>query len=191
MPSELSGGFRGHDDGYEHLISIYWKSFMKRLLLSFACLLVVSGSTAGAQVIATVDINKILNETSEAKVLRSTLDKKSKAAKAKIEARSGQLKKMQASLKENSSQDKVDKYRAEAKELSRMVSDEQEALKREYARINEKLTTRALAEVKAYAKKKGIIMVLQKSVQKGPRSAVLYGNASIDITEDIIGKMNR
>lgn len=166
---------------------------MKRILLGLACLLTVVGWSNGvnAQVIATVDINKILNETREAKAMRSTLDKKSQAAKAKIEARSGQLKKMQASLKENSSQDQVDKYRAEAKDLSRMVSDEQEALKREYARINDQLTSRALAEVQAYAKSKGIIMVLQKSAQKGPRSAVLYGNASIDITEDIIGKMNR
>lgn len=166
---------------------------MKCLVLSLMALIAVFGlsNEVHAQVLATVDINKILNETREAKSLRSTLDQKSKSAKAKIDARSSQLKKMQASLKENSSQDQVDRYRAEAKELSRMVSDEQEALKREYARINEQLTTRALAEVQAYAKSKGIIMVLQKSAQKGPRSAVLYGNANIDITEDIIGKMNR
>lgn len=141
--------------------------------------------------LVTVDVNRVLNESKEAIEKRKELQALSNKAKSKIEAKRKPLEDMEEKLRdskvaENSKE--AERFRAEAKSFARLVKDTEEEIKKEYLRANKDLTQDVLEEIRAFAKKNDIQMVLDKSeIGRGP---VLFGAPSADITDDIIKSLN-
>ena len=140
--------------------------------------------------VATVDIAQILNETSESKDAREKLNEQSQKAKAKVEKRRKELQEMESDLKDKDvalDSKEAEDFRKEAKEFRRFVKDTEDTLKREFLRSNTKVTKEALDAIKAYAKANKIDLVLDKG--SAGRSAVIFGAASVDITNAVIKKL--
>lgn len=140
--------------------------------------------------VATVDVNRILNETKEAKSKKKELDDLTLKAKSEIEARRKTLKAVEDKLKAgNVSADskEAEKFRTDAREFARFVKDKDEDIKKEFMKTNKELTDRALDIVKKYATAHSIDLVLDKG-EKG-RGPVLFGDTSADITDQVIKSM--
>ncbi len=141
--------------------------------------------------IATVDINRVINESTESKSMKKVLDDKTLAAKKQVDAKRSSLKALEdklkaAKVKEDSKE--ADQYRESAKEYSRMVKDTEEDLRREFLKSNKTLTDKALKLVRDYASKNSYSLVLDKS--EAVRGPVLFGSKSFDVTEDILKQVD-
>ncbi len=160
--------------------------------LCFALALFFVASPAHAEFkVATVDVNRILNESKEAKVKKKELDEISLKAKSEIEARRKTLKATEEKLKSaniSAESKEAEKFRTDAREFARFVKDKDEDIKKQFMKTNRDLTMKALDLVKKYAEGHKIDLVLDKG-EKG-RGPVLFGNDSVDITESIIKTLN-
>jgi len=142
--------------------------------------------------IATVDVNKILNESSAAKTKRKDLDGRAAAARAKLEDKGKGLRERKEKLeqaKDKADPKELEKFRADARDFERAVKDTDEDLKKEFMKFNRELADKAVKLINEYAKKNQIDLVLDKS--QGGRGPVLFGQASFDITGEITQEMNR
>ncbi|MBX7136566.1 MAG: OmpH family outer membrane protein [Oligoflexia bacterium] len=158
-------------------------------MLCLVSLLVISGvgSVSAEYKIATIDINRVINETAESKTLKAEIDGKVLAAKKKVEAKKQALKTLEEKLKANRvSEDskEAESYREQAKELSRLVKDSDEEIRKEILKSNKILTEKALKLVNDYATKNDLSLVLEKSEQ--PRGPVLFGNPGADVTDEVL-----
>ncbi|RIL10045.1 MAG: hypothetical protein DCC75_05225 [Proteobacteria bacterium] len=161
-------------------------------LFSLVFILALSSPSLADFKLATVDINRVINESSQAKAKRDELEKKSSEMRKKIDERSKALKTREAKLKEQKVADEsseAEKFREDARDFSRYVKDSEEDMKKDFLKFNKTLTDKAVKVISDYAKKNEIALVLDKS-EKGP-SLVLFGDASFDISEDVIREMNR
>ena len=168
-------------------ISNHIKSF-----LLAASLLTISSKAVAEFKLATVDVNRVLNESSEALSKRKELDLKSAEARKKLEEKGKRLRQIEEQIKSGSlSEDskEAQKYRSEAREFSRELKDAEDELKTDFMKVNKTLAEKALKIIAEYAKANGIDLILDKGEKaKGP---VLYGVASQDITDAIVKKMNQ
>ena len=141
--------------------------------------------------IATVDINRVLNEAPEARQKKKQLDETSLEAKKKADAKRNELKNLETKLKEKKvsvESKEAESFRQQEKDYVRFVKDTEEDLKKQFLKLNKTVTEKALAQIEAYAKERQIDLVLDKSEKaKGP---VLFGANAADITDAIIEKMN-
>ena len=141
--------------------------------------------------IATVDIGKILNESSESVSKRKELDKRSISAKKQIDSKRSKLAKMEEKIKSGSVKSdspEADRFRQEAKDFARYVKDTEEELKRDFMKSNRALTEKTLKVIKEFAKYHKIDLVLDKS--SAGRGPVLFGEANVDITQQILQQLN-
>ncbi len=165
---------------------------MYRLFFLVACLFVYTQAAIAEYSIATVDINRVLNESKESVAAKKALDKASAAAKSKVEKRRNALKAVEAKIKAGKispESSEAENFRADAKDFTRYVKDTEEKLRRDFMKSNKKLTEKTLNAISKYAANNDIDLVLDKSAQGG-RGPVLYGMKSFDITDDIIKKVN-
>lgn len=164
-----------------------------RLLPHFlACGLFLAPLLAHAEFkVATVDVNRVLNESPDAKEKKKELDAASLKAKAKVDEERKTLKATEDKLKQSgaaSDSKEVEKFRQDAKDFARMVKDTDEDLRKQFMKINKELTERALGAIRKYAEQNKIDLVLDKGeTSRGP---VLFGQASADITSDVIKLAN-
>ncbi|NDC38004.1 MAG: OmpH family outer membrane protein [Proteobacteria bacterium] len=141
--------------------------------------------------IATVDVNRVLNESKEAQGVRKKLDEMQSAAAKKLEGKRDSLKKQESALKGKGVSDDskdAESFRAQAREFDRMVKDTREDLQKEFMKLNKVLTDKTMAAVQKYASANKIDLVLDKS--QAVRGPVLYAGPVFDITSDIIKAMN-
>ena len=167
---------------------------MKQTLLSaIAVVAFFTHSTAVAEFkVATVDLNRILNESSTAKEQRKTLDSMSNQAKTKIEAKKGSITEMEKKIKEKGlgeDSKEVQEITGEIKNFNRMVKDAEDEIKKEFLKINKVLTEKALKIIDAYAEKKNLDLVIDRSDKT--RGPVLFGSSGADITAEIIKEMDK
>lgn len=141
--------------------------------------------------VATVDINKILNESKEAKEAKSQLDKASAEVRKKVEAPRAELEALEKKLKEakvkNDSKEAED-FRSKYENYTKLVKESDEELRKEFMKTNKELTEKAVKVIEAYAKQNNIDLVLDHSEKV--RGAVLYGSGGDDITDKIISEIN-
>lgn len=161
---------------------------MKSLVFAYLVFFVITASPVSADFrVATVDINRILNEMPEAKKEQQALDQATSAAKVKIESERKRLQTLEASLLEKkvkSDSPEVKNFQTQAQNYQKMLAGSQEDLRGRFLSVNEKLAGKVVAAIERYAKKKNIQLVLEKGSQG--RSAVLFGDEDADITDDII-----
>lgn len=141
--------------------------------------------------IATVDVNRILNESKEAKAAKSELDKASAEAKKKVETRRDTVKALEQKVKDGNLKEdskEASQLRDQTKEYVRFVKDTEEELKSQFLKTNKALTDKTIKLVEQYAKSNDIDIVLDKSDKlRGP---VLFRTPTLDITEEIVKEIN-
>lgn len=160
-------------------------------LVLFLAVSVISQPALADFRLATVDMNKVLNESKEAIAARKSLDAMTTKAQKEIDAKRDALKDVEAKLQSGKikpDSPEADKYREDMRELSRFAKDIEDKLRREFGKSNTQLTQQTMAIVEKYAKANDIDMVLDKS--SAPRGPVLFGAPSFDITEKVIAEMN-
>jgi outer membrane protein len=141
--------------------------------------------------LAVVDLNRVLNETNSSKDKRKSLDEISQQAKKKIETKKQGIAQHEKKVKESGAgadSKEAQSLNSEIREFNRFVKDTEEEIKREFLKINKELTERAMQSVKKYAQGKDLDLVVDRS-ERG-RGPILFGSATIDITDDIIKIMN-
>jgi len=157
----------------------------------FLCSISILTTSAFAEYkLATVDINKVLNETKESKEARQSLTEESTRARATIEKKRQALQDKEAALKARGvspDSKEAEEFRQEAKDFGRLVKDTEEELKRKFLRSNTEITQKTLQVIEAYAKSNKIDLILEKG-QEG-KGAVLFGAPSVDITKEVIEKL--
>ena len=160
------------------------------LFFSFSSILAPQSAHADFTV-AFLDVAKLLNDSTDSKSQRATLDTKAKATREKLEKRRSELKTLEKSIREKGlgeSSPEVDQLRSQARAFEGLVHDAEDDIRKEYLKVNRSLSEKALKLVNDYAKKNGIDLVLDKGEQgRGP---VLFGQSSLDITEKILEEMN-
>jgi Skp family chaperone for outer membrane proteins len=163
----------------------------------YAALTVISGRAYAADgpqqmKLATVDVNRIMNELPDAKQRKKDLEELSAKAKKRLEADKKGLEAMDKKLREeklSEDSDEAVKFRKAARAYRTTANDAEEEIKREFLKVNKTLTEKVLAAVERYAKANQIDVVLDRSAKGG--GPVLFGDPSADITSQIIKELNQ
>jgi Skp family chaperone for outer membrane proteins len=141
--------------------------------------------------IATVDINKIMNQMDEAKDMKARLDGATATAKRDIDSKRAELAKIESSLRDrkvNPASEEGDKFRAKVKDFETLVRGSEEKLRKDFLKSNNELSAKVLKAVEEYAADNDIDLVLEKNSEG--RGSVLYGQNSADITDSILDNLN-
>ena len=142
--------------------------------------------------IATVDINRVLNDSKEAAAKRQELEKKSIDIRKKFEDRSKKLRDTEQKMKDGKLAEdskEAKQFRSDARDFGREVKEAEEDLKSDFMKFNKGLADKALKAVADYAKANNIDLVLDRGDKA--RGPVLFGDASHDITDAIVEIMNK
>lgn len=166
---------------------------MFRFPAAILCALFIAAVPAHAEIrIATIDVNRVLNASSEAKAARASLDEASAKAKKIIDEKKEALR----PLEEKAKSGKLDPSSKEAAQLKKqtrdlvtLVREKEDELRKEFMNSNKALTKKTMNIVEEYAKEHDLQVVFDKS--SGVRNAVLYGDDSFDITDEIVKRINR
>ncbi len=138
--------------------------------------------------IVTVDINRILNESKEAKVKRAEIDKKSAAATTSLEKDNATLIALEKKARESKQEADIKAFKEKQRAMSKFFQETENSIQSQVAAFNEELTKKAMKEIEAYAKSEDIDLVLYKGEQ--PRGPVLFGEGNGDITDLIMSKLD-
>lgn len=173
---------------------MFKKSISNKIVaLTITCLgLCFFGIEARAEyTIATVSVNKILNESKEAKSKKKELDELSAKAKSKVDEKKKKLQEIEKKIKDgdiSEESQEAQNFRNEARDFARFVKDAEGDLRAQFLKQNKTLTEKALNLVAQYAKNNNIDLVIDKS--DNSRGPVIYGNPGADITDAIVKQIN-
>lgn len=145
-----------------------------------------------AMKIATVDVNRIMNELEEAKAAKKDLEQLSTGARQKLEAQKKTLDALEKKIKDQKLGDDSEeaaKYRKSAREFQAAAGDAEEQIKREFIKVNQSISEKVVSAVERYSKQQGIDLVLDKSVRAG--SPVLFGDPAVDITGEVLKTLGK
>lgn len=160
-------------------------------LLGLGAMLGLSTAATAEFRVATVDMNKVLNDSKDAQGVRKKLEDMQSVAAKKLESKRDALKQLEEKLKSKGVPDdskEAEGFRAQAREFERMVKDTREDLQKEFMKSNKGLSDKTLTVVQKYASANKIDLVLDKS--QAVRGPVLYAGQVFDITDDIVKAMN-
>jgi outer membrane protein len=161
-------------------------------LLTLSALVASAPATSQAEFkLATVDINRVINEAPEAKASRKELDTLTQDAKKKVDAKRTVLKGMEEKIKAGQIKEdskEADAFKNDAREFARFVKDTEDDIRQRFMKTNKTLTDKALKIIKTYAASHSLDLVMDRS--EGMRGPILFGSPSTDITDDIIKAMN-
>lgn len=140
--------------------------------------------------VATIDVNKIMNELDEAQSQKKAFEAEREDAKKLIQEKQTELKGLQEAIQTKSlapdSKEGIE-FRAKMKEFERFVRDTEEDLKRDYMKANQKLGTMVVGAIESYAKKNNIDLVLEKTSMRG--GPILFENGKADITAEVLATL--
>lgn len=142
--------------------------------------------------IATVSVNRVLNESKEAKVKKKEIDDLTAKAKKKVEDKKKSLQTLEKKIKDGEvAEDSAEAqtFRNEARDFARFVKDTESDIRSEFLKSNKTLTEKAVNLIAQYAKANNIDLVLDKS--DNARGPVLYGSNTADITDAVVQQMNQ
>lgn len=162
----------------------------KSLFISILSLLLSATAIADYRV-ATLDMSRVLSESTEAKAAKAQLDAASDKAKKLIEDKKAALKPLEDKAKAGKldpNSKEASQFKKNTQELFTLIREKEDELRKEFTKANKALTGKTVQIVEKYAKEHDIQIVLDKS-EKG-RSPVLFRDASFDITDDIVKLIN-
>jgi len=142
--------------------------------------------------VATVDVNKVLNESSEAQARRKVIDDQATATRKKLDAKKSELQALESKLaaaKVDQDSKEAEAFRKQAREFERTVKDSQEELRKAFLKSNKELTDKSLALIKSFAEKNGYDVVFDKN--DSGHGAVLFSKNIPDITEKVLAELGK
>jgi outer membrane protein len=159
-----------------------------RIAVVFLMLLVVPALARAELKVGVVDMQKIMEVSTEGKRAKGVFQKKvekiqgeMKGKQDELTALKEELERQSAVLSELARQDKEKSYQYKLRDYQRLVKDSQEELQREDRELSEKILKDLQGLIEGYGKKEGYDLILEKT-----QSAVLYGSTKLDITDPII-----
>lgn len=159
---------------------------IRLLIISILCL---TTPALSEYKIVTIDINQLLNETSEAKAKRAEVDKISDSAKKQLDSKKSSLQALEKKARESKSQKDIEAFKTQQRDFAKFVRETDEDIQKQISEFNKVLTDKAMKIIASYAEEQKIDLVLYKGEK--PRGPILYGQASGDITQDIMERMNK
>ncbi|WP_295773175.1 OmpH family outer membrane protein [uncultured Mucilaginibacter sp.] len=141
-----------------------------------------------------VNSDTLLNKYQYFKDMADRLEKKGKAAQADLQNRGQAFQREVAEYQKSAATMSADQRQATEQRLARKQQELQAYQQNTGAQVQQdqageqaKLYEKVADFLKVYAKEKGYKMVM--TYQKG-NSGILYGDASLDITSDVVAKLN-
>ncbi|MVN89751.1 OmpH family outer membrane protein [Mucilaginibacter aquatilis] len=141
-----------------------------------------------------VNSDTLLNKYQYFKDMADRLEKKGKAAQADLQNRGQAFQREVAEYQKSAATMSADQRQATEQRLARKQQELQAYQQNTGAQVQQdqageqaKLYEKVADFLKVYAKDKGYKMVM--TYQKG-NSGILYGDASLDITSDVVAKLN-
>lgn len=167
---------------------------MKHVFFSLAALFAVTLLAIPAQAetnIGVVNIQKIMTEASSAKSVRDQLQTKQKAFQAELDSKEKALlsedqalSKQQANLEKTAFEQKVKDFRAKAATAQREIQHKKDLLDKAFASALEQIQTNVVNISAEIAREKKLNLVMSSA-------QVLYGDSSLDITNDVLARLNK
>lgn len=137
--------------------------------------------------VAIVDLNRVVNSTTEAKIKREELEKLSDAAKKDYEKRAEKVKKLEQEYIKTNDKNKGLELEKASRDLRLFADDSKSSLQKKFKDTNEILIKKVVDVIREYAEDNDIDLVLDKnSLVLG---VVVYNENAIDVTEDLIRKV--
>ncbi|HKL26604.1 MAG TPA: OmpH family outer membrane protein [Desulfuromonadales bacterium] len=168
---------------------------MKKLMLTaLICFgLAVAPVVAQEGKIGYVDLQKALNMSEAGKAAKEEIKAKVESYDAEVKAKQEQLKKLKADLEkqavllsEDARSAKEREYQQKLKDYQRFTKDIQEELQQEDADFTRAIIEDLLKVVQELGKQQGYTVILERT-----ESAMLYGDESVDLTDDLIKAFNQ
>ena len=141
--------------------------------------------------VATIDVNKLINNLPESKAKKIAFDKEQKAFQRELKAKQDKIAELEKKFKasgENPQSADATALRNAIKEYETTASEKGQKLKQDFLKANKELSDKVLKVVNAYAKSQKYTLVLDKNLSA--TSPLLYGDDSVDITDIIAKKLN-
>ncbi|MCF6178372.1 MAG: OmpH family outer membrane protein [Geopsychrobacter sp.] len=164
---------------------------MKKILLLITFAFFASTSFADGGV-AFIDLQKALNLSDAGVKAKADIGQQVKKYEAKVAAEQDALKQMKKELDKQSvllsdeaRSKKEREFQQRAKEFQRFAKDIQEELQQKDADFTKRIIDRILKVTRTIGKEKGYSIVLEKS-----ESSLVYGDPSVDLTDDVIKAYN-
>ena len=138
--------------------------------------------------VATIDVNKLINNLPESKTKKAAFDKEQKAFQRELQTKQEKIVALEKKFKasgENPQSADATALRNAIKDYETTANEKGQKLKQDFLKANKELSDKVLKVVNAYAKSQKYTLVLDKNLSAS--SPLLYGDDSVDIT-DIIAK---
>jgi outer membrane protein len=166
-----------------------------RSLFLILILLLFTGSINAAESIKIgyVDLQKVLDESSEGKRVKEEMNKDIEGKKKELEKMQAELKGLQEDyqksnklLKPEAQKEKEDLIRGKEKELQRSISDFREEVKRKEQAYSDQIIKEIVEVVKKLGEKEKYTIILEKNF-----SSVVYAAQNIDLTSAVLQEYNQ
>lgn len=154
-------------------------------------LLAASPALADSNTLATVNIQRIMHDSTAAQNVRDQLEGKQKTFQAEITKKQDDLQKEQRDLDKKRSVLSKDAFEEKARAFRKKVTDAQKEMQSKKALLDnafsrslgeiQKVVTDSIADI---AKEKGFVMAI-------PTSEILYGDSKLDITDEVLKRLNQ
>lgn len=168
---------------------------IKRLVpLLLSAGLISSYAVAGDTVIAVVNVQKVMSESTAVKGVREQLENKYKSFQAEINKKKEPLQKEGQELVKKQGVLAKDAYKEKAKALDKKMTEVQQEAESKKAMLNnasakssEEIQKTVAGIVSDIAKDKGYLLVVSTET---PTSQVLYADSKIDISDEVVKRLN-
>lgn len=166
---------------------------MKKILFALCTLMTVSfmSQAAFATTIAVVDIQKIMQEAKAAKHVKNEIQKKRDGYQASIKKQEDELRAAEKKLVEQRSllspeafQEKKEEFKKKLLKVQRDVQNKRADLDKVLKDSLGEIRGKVISIIDNLSKAKGFDMAI-------PRSQILHADNSLDITNDVLDKLNK
>ena len=141
--------------------------------------------------IGIVNIQKIMNDSLAAKSVRDQLQSKQKSFQSELDAKEKALMKedqdlikQRANMEKDAFEQKVKSFRERAAKAQGEIQAKKASLDKAFAGALEQIQTNVVAITASVAKEKKLNVVISSA-------QVLYGDASLDITDEVLSQLNK
>jgi outer membrane protein len=159
--------------------------------LGFASAAIAADAPAQAPMIAVVNIQQVMKDSTAAKSINSQLEAKQKSFQAELTKRDEDLQKEEKELagqkgvlSKDAFEEKTKTFRKKVADVQKDVQTKKIMLDNGYARALSEIQ-KAVADIVAdLAKEKGFSVAI-------PTSQLLYGDSKLDISSDVLDRLNK
>jgi outer membrane protein len=176
------------------MLGIVEEATMKRVMLqagaavALGLFLCATGAAAAEYKIGIVDLQRALNESKAGKKAKEQfkgeferLQESLKSEKDQLDRMKDDLEKKSVVLKDDQRQSMAEEFERKRRDLRRRLEDSDADLRKKDSELTGQILRRLAVVIQEIGKRDGYTMVLENSA-----SSVLYGDPSIDITDEVL-----